>query len=97
MSNYREELRSFIVETFLFGREGELQDSSSFLENGLIDSTGILELISFMEEKYGIEVRENELVPENLDSVNGLVGYLQRKLTAPPAAGPEAATTALQR
>jgi len=72
-------IRQFIVENFLFGEDGNLEDATSFLESGIIDSTGILELVSFMEEKFGISVADDELVPENLDSIANVVAYLGRK------------------
>jgi len=72
-------IRQFIVENFLFGEDGNLEDATSFLESGIIDSTGILELVSFMEEKFGISVADDELVPENLDSIANVAAYLGRK------------------
>jgi len=74
------ELRQFITQNFLFGRENLLGNDESFLESGILDSTGVLELISFLEEKYGIELQSNELVPENLDSISRVVLFLQTKL-----------------
>ena len=73
------EVRQFIVESFLFGEEGGFNDEDSFLDKGLIDSTGILEVVSFIEEEYGIEVDDEELVPENLDSVKRLSAFVERK------------------
>jgi acyl carrier protein len=75
------EVHSFIVNNFLFGKEGCLHDDVSFLEEGIIDSTGVLELVSHLEETYGIEVAEDELTPDNLDSVNRISSYLSRKLS----------------
>jgi acyl carrier protein len=76
----RNNLRRFIIDNFLFGRDSvDFSDEDSFLEKGLIDSSGVLELIGFLEETYGIKVRDNELVPENLDSINNLLRYLDRK------------------
>ena len=57
----------------------ELTDSSSLLELGIIDSTGVLELVQFLEEKYGIQVEDADLTPANLDSLENLVGYLNNK------------------
>ena len=74
-------IRQFIVENFLFGEDGNLKEETSFLESGIIDSTGILELVSFLEEKFGIAVADEELVPENLDSIANVVAYLQKKGT----------------
>ena len=74
------DVRNFIVVNFLLGQEGALKDDASFLEEGIIDSTGILELVSYLEETYGIEITEEELIPENLDSVSRIAAYLSRKL-----------------
>ena len=70
----------FIVENFLFGNNGDLEDNTSFLEEGVIDSTGILELVSFLEEEFPITVEDEELIPENLDSINNVTAYLQSKI-----------------
>ncbi len=75
-------LRRFVVDNFLFGRDNQLSDHDSFLENGVIDSTGILELISFLEGRYGIKIADEDLVKQNLDSIDNLVGFLDRKLVA---------------
>ena len=76
----RSEIREFIVENFMMGMDpDELTDSGSLLEMGIIDSTGVLELVGFLEEKYGIQVEDADLVPENLDSVDNLVNYIKRK------------------
>ena len=74
------EVRALIIENFLFGEDdGKLSDDDSFLEKGIIDSTGILELVALLEGKYGIKISNNELEPENLDSINKLVRFLDRK------------------
>jgi len=77
-------LRTFITENFFFGRlpEGFTADDS-FIELGVLDSTGVLELVTFVEKEFGIEIVDDELSPENLDSVNVLLGYLERKAAAP--------------
>jgi len=80
MSELKEKIRNFIVENFLFGNDDGLLDDSSFLEEGIIDSTGILELVSFLEEEFGITVDDEDLIPENLDSINNVTNYLARKL-----------------
>jgi acyl carrier protein len=72
-------LRRFIQENFLFGREIALADDDSFVERGIMDSTGVLELITFLESEYQIRIADEELVPENLDSINNLVRFLQTK------------------
>jgi acyl carrier protein len=80
MMEVEKEIRNFIVENFLFGNREKLPgDDDSFLQKGLIDSTGILEVISFVEEKFGISVEDDELVPENLDSIRFLTDFIGRK------------------
>jgi acyl carrier protein len=73
-------IRAFIVENFLYGEDGNLREDTSFLENGIVDSTGILELIAFLERNFGIRVEDDEVIPENLDSLFNLANYLNRKL-----------------
>jgi acyl carrier protein len=73
-------IRQFIIDNFLFEENGKLDESTSFLETGIIDSTGILELVTFLEESFGVVVEDEEMIPENLDSIANLVGYLKRKL-----------------
>ena len=80
MSETRDKIREFIVENFLFGSDEELTDEVSFLDEGIIDSTGILELVSFLEEDFGITVEDEELIPENLDSIKNVVAYLEKKM-----------------
>lgn len=73
-------IRNFIVENFLFGNKDALTgDEDSFLQKGLIDSTGILEVVSFIEEKFGIKVEDDDLLPENLDSIRRLADFVKRK------------------
>ncbi len=78
----REKIRAFIVENFLFGKDEGLDDETSFLDGGIIDSTGILELVSFIEEEFNMKVADDELVPENLDSINNVVAYLKKKMNS---------------
>jgi len=74
-------IRQFLQDNFLFSEQGtDVEDTTSFLESGVVDSTGMLEVIEFVEEKFGISVEDDELVPENLDSIDNLVRFLQRKL-----------------
>ena len=80
--DYVGEVRSFIIANYLLGRGDEFSCDDSFLEQGIIDSTGILELVSHLEETYGIEVADDELNPDNLDSINKIAAYLLRKSAA---------------
>ncbi len=78
--SYLETVRNFVVDTFLFGDGANLKDDTSFLENGIIDSTGILELITFLEETYQISIQDNELIPDNLDSLEKVEQFLSKKI-----------------
>ena len=74
------EVREFIVENFLYGvRNVDLDEKDSFIEMGIVDSTGVLEIVSFIETRFGIMIQDDELVPENLDSVPRIVRYIQKK------------------
>ncbi len=76
------EIRDFIVQYFLYGEDDNFSDEVSFLEKGIIDSTGILELVAFAEDKFGIEVKDEELIPENFDSLGKLACYVAEKMSA---------------
>ena len=79
----KETLRQFIRDNFLFGLQGmSFSDDDSLLEKRIIDSTGVLELIAFLEATFGVKVQDDELRPENLDSINRLVRFLEKKSRA---------------
>ncbi len=81
MDNTITAIRTFIFDNFLFdAKEEDLQNDSSFLEQGVIDSTGVLELVDWLEDEFEILVEDNELLPENLDSVNFLAAFINKKL-----------------
>lgn len=76
----KEKIKGFIIETFLFdASDATLEDEVSLLDTGIIDSTGVLELVSFIEEEFGIEVKDEELVPENLDSLAKIAAFIEKK------------------
>ncbi len=82
-SQIRKEIRQFVVENFLMGDASSmLNDGESFLETGTIDSTGVLEVVTFLEANFGFKVEDRELLPENIDSVNNQVKYVLRKQNA---------------
>ena len=73
-------IRGYVLDNFLFtDDQTALEDSASFLEEGIIDSTGVLELVMFVEEEFQISVDDEEIIPENFDSVLGLVRYIEHK------------------
>ena len=79
-SSVSDVLITFIKENFITGRsQKEISPEESLIDSGIIDSTGILELVMFIEEKYSITIEDEELIPENLDSVKNLVAFLERK------------------
>ena len=79
-SSVRQELRTFLEENFALGEQmATLTDDTSFMETGIIDSTGVLELVAFLEETYEFKIEDEELVPENLDSVARICDFVARK------------------
>ena len=78
--NNLEVLREYIVENFLFGDGERLKEDTEFLDDGIIDSTGMLELVEFLQERFGIEVADEEIAPENLNSLKAIDAYLVRKI-----------------
>ncbi len=75
-----EVVREFILEYFLFGDDENLNNHSSFIEDGIVDSTGILELVAFLEETFRIHVEDEELTPENLDCIANVERYVLSKM-----------------
>ena len=80
MTGLVNEIRDYIVENFHFGQGDDLANDDSFLEKGFLDSTGVLVLVDHLEETYGIKVGDDEITPENLDSITLISSYVQRKL-----------------
>ena len=78
--DYLNSIRHFVVENYLFGDGDSLMEDTSFMEEGIIDSTGILELVFFIEETFGFSVEDDELIPENMDSLQNIARYIDRKL-----------------
>ena len=76
----RTRLRAFVLDELLFGDAGAmLADDDSFIDTGTIDSTGVLEVVTFVETAFGVQVEDREMVPENLDSIDRLVAFIVRK------------------
>ena len=77
----KNEIHSYLKENILFDSvDNPISDDDSFMENGIIDSTGILELVSFIEKKFEFKVGDEDLVPDNFDSVNNLVDYIKKMI-----------------
>ena len=79
MVTTKDAIRAFIIDNFLFGNDEGLSEDTSLLDEGIMDSTGALELIAFLEEEFSISVEDEEMIPENLDSINNIVTYLKKK------------------
>ncbi len=79
--NIKTELREFIIKNYLKRTKGiQLSDDDSFLKKGILDSIGVIELTTFIQHKYDIRVKVNEIVPENFDTLNNLERYISKKL-----------------
>jgi acyl carrier protein len=80
MADVKQEIVKFIEENFIMGRKNiALDPEKSLIESGIMDSTGVLELVMFLEERFNIKIDDEELVPENLDTINFLVAFLKKK------------------
>jgi acyl carrier protein len=73
-------IQDFVIENFLFGEERELDRSASLLESGVLDSTGVLELVTFLETDFQIQINDTELIVENLDSLESIACFVSGKL-----------------
>ena len=75
-------LRTFILENYLFTNDqSKLKNSDSFLDTGIIDSTGILEVITFIQDELNITIEDDEMIPENLDSIDNILTFIKKKTT----------------
>jgi acyl carrier protein len=75
----KQRLREFVSKNFYLADPSSFDDRTSFLDRGIIDSTGVLELVSFVEGEYGVQVADEDIVPANFDSVDALAAFVQRK------------------
>jgi acyl carrier protein len=90
-------IREFVVDTFLLGDDDGFDDDDSLIDGGIVDSTGVMELVSFLEATYGIAIEDRELVAANLDSITRLRAFIDGKVAAaaPSGAAPEAEDAAV--
>ena len=76
----KDAIKAYVAENFLCSNNGfNLSDDTSLLDAGIVDSTGVLELVLFVEERFAIQVLDNEIVPDNFDSINNLTRYIEQK------------------
>jgi len=78
----QEQVRDFLINNFIFDPSAQLGTEDSLMENGVVDSTGILEVIMWVEQNFGIHVEDSEVLPENFDSIGNITRYAQRKMSA---------------
>jgi acyl carrier protein len=80
MQDIKKAVRAYILENFLMGDTGtQLTDDQSFLENHIIDSTGFIELVTFLETTYAVQIKDEEMIPENLDSLDAIARFIGNK------------------
>ena len=82
LTNVDQTISAFITDNLLLGKRIDISGAPSFLEAGIIDSTGVLELVQFIEDTWGVAVKDEEMVPENLDSLARLVRFVDKKTSA---------------
>ena len=76
-----DELREFVIDNFMYGKPYKgFTDDDSFIERGIIDSTAVMELVAFLENRYRIKLLDQDLIPDNLDSINGLARFVQSRV-----------------
>jgi acyl carrier protein len=76
------EVRSFVITNFLFGQPLDLQPDDSLLDKGVIDSTGVLELVAFLGQRFSIDIEDEDLIPQNLDSIRNIATFVEGKLAS---------------
>jgi acyl carrier protein len=79
MDEIMRQIKSFIINNFMYGAGSQLKENTSFIDSGIIDSTGILELVTFLEASFHITIESDEIVPENLGSIANIISYVKRK------------------
>jgi acyl carrier protein len=79
MQDIKTVVREFLLDNFVMGSDAVIADDVSFMKTHILDSTGFIELVTFIEETFGIKVADEEMVPENLDSLLNIEAYLERK------------------
>jgi len=86
LADIKTRVRQFVTATFYVPAPSQLTDAQSLLDSGIVDSTGVLEIIGFLQAEFGVNVEDDEILPENLDSVERLAVYIERKRNETAAA-----------
>jgi acyl carrier protein len=93
----KDELRQFVTDSFMYGKPYEgFADSDSFIERGIMDSTAVMELVAYLEKRYRIALQDKDLIPDNLDSVNGLARFVKSRLQSTYAGARDAGPIVLR-
>lgn len=79
MESIEDKVKKYITENMLFSNAYPFSDETSFIENGVVDSMNVMELVAYVEEVFGMDVADREIVPANFDSVRNLAGFIRRK------------------
>lgn len=90
MKDIKLRVRQFLLDNFLMGSGAQINDDTSFMKNHILDSSGFMELILFLEENFGVKVEDAELLPENLDSLLNIEAFVGRKLLVQPSVAAQA-------
>lgn len=77
-----DQIKEFIIENFLFGEKNHFDESTDFFQKGILDSTGIIELVGFIEQTFNVSIEDDELIVENFSSLNNITTYLQSKIAS---------------
>jgi acyl carrier protein len=80
--DYQTRIRQFVISNFYVADASSLGDDASLLDLGIIDSTGVLEVVGFLETEFGVQVLDEEMLPENLDSLASITRFVERKIAA---------------
>lgn len=80
MQDIKEQVRQYLFDNIFFGNDAKIEDDTSFMKSHILDSTGFIEMVYFIEETFGIDIGEGELLPENLDSLNNIEAFVMRKI-----------------
>ena len=87
MPNIKDQVRTYLLDNFLMGETAQdIQDDTSFMTRRILDSTGFIELVSYLQEQFGIQIKDEEMVPENLDSLKNIEKFVSGKLAVASAA-----------
>jgi acyl carrier protein len=83
MQDVQQRVKRFVMENFFVSDPSEIGDDTSLIATGLVDSTGMLEVITFLESEFGVRVRDQEMVPNNLETISRIAAFVERKRAAP--------------